>query len=90
MSNQGNSSSSKKICMMSLETMNLQTQIQNYDKPTNKKEDISSSDKSPPTGSPASSSNGPLTIEKPNLDMILLPPRSTLRKSVFNPNARDA
>ena len=59
MSNQGNSSSSKEIHMMSLETVNLQTQSPNYDKPTDKKEDNSSLDKAP-TGSPASSSNGPL------------------------------
>ena len=70
MSNQGNSSSSEEICMMSSKTINLQTRSQNYDKPAS---------------SPASSSNGPLTIKKPNLDMILHPPNSTLRNFVFNP-----
>ena len=88
MSNQGNSSSSEKICMMCSETINLQTRSQNYDKPADKKEDNSFSDKSPPIGSTVSSSNGPLTIEKPNIDMILHPPKSTLRKPFFNPNAR--
>ena len=87
MSNQENSSSLEEINTMSSETINLQTWSQNYVKPADKKEDNSSLDKAPPTGSPASSSNGPLTIEKPNLDMILHPPKSTLRKSVFNPNA---
>ena len=43
MSNQGNSSSSEEICMMSSDTIHLQTRSQNYDKPTDKKEDQSSS-----------------------------------------------
>ena len=43
--------------------------------------------KTPSTGSPESSSTGPLTIEKPNIDMVLCPPKSTLRKVVFNSNA---
>ena len=37
MSNQGNSISSEEICMMSSDTINLQTRIQSYDKPTDKK-----------------------------------------------------
>ena len=73
--------------MMSSDTINLQTRSQSYDKPTEKKEDNSSSRKFPSTGSPESSSTGPLTIDKPNLEMILRPPKSTLRKVVFNPNA---
>ena len=87
MSNQGNSSSSEEIHMMSSNTINLQTRSQNYDKPTNKKEDHFSSGKAPSTSSPASSSTAPLFIEKPTLDMILRPPKSTLRKVVFDPNA---
>ena len=47
MSNQGNSSSSEEIHMMSSDTINLQTQSQNYDKPVDKKEDHSSSGKLP-------------------------------------------
>ena len=58
MSNQGNSSSSEEIRMMSSDTINLQTRSQNYDKPVYKKEDNSSSDKSPPISFPTSSSNG--------------------------------
>ena len=73
--------------MMSSDTISLQSRSHNYDKPADKKEDNYSSDKAPPIGSPASSSNGPLTIEKPKLDMILRPPNSTLRKEIFNPNA---
>ena len=47
MSNQGNSSSTEEICMMSSETVNLQTQSQDYEKPADKKEDNSSSEKAP-------------------------------------------
>ena len=90
MYNQGNSSLSEEIRMMSLDTIHLQTRSQNYDKPMNKKEDQSSSGKSASTGSPESLSTIPLSIEKPTLDMILCPPKSTLRKVVFNPNARAA
>ena len=73
--------------MMFSDTISLQTRSQSYDKPIDKKEDNSSSGKSPSSGSPDSSSTIPLTIEKPNLDMVLRPPNSTLRKVVFNPNA---
>ena len=90
MSNQGNSSSSEEIRMMSLDTIHLQTQSHNYDKPADKNEDHLSSGKAPSTSSPESLSTVPLAIEKPTLDMILRPPKSTLRKVVFNPNARDA
>ena len=87
MSNQGNSSSSEEIHMISSDTISLQTRIQSYDKPVDKKEDHSSSGKSPSTGSPKSSSTISLTIEKPNINMVLRPPKSTLRKVVFNPNS---
>ena len=90
MSNQGNSSSSEEIRMMSSDTINLQTQTQNYDKPKDKKEYHSSSRKAPSTSSPESSSTVPLTIKKPTLDMILHPPKSTIQKVVFNHNARAA
>ena len=90
MSNQGNSSSLEEICMMSLDTISLKTRSQSYDKPADKKEGNSSSRKSSSTGSAKSSSTVPLTIEKPKIDMVLYPPKSTLRKAVFNPNARAA
>ena len=76
--------------MISSDTINLQTQSQNDDKPVDKKEDHSSSGKTPSTSSPKSSSTIPFSIEKPTLDMILHPPKSTLQKVVFNPNARAA
>ena len=87
MSNQGNSSSLEEIRMMSSDTIHLQTQSQNYDKPTYKQEDQSSSGKSPSTSSLKSSSTVPLSIDKTTLDMILCPPKSTLWKAIFNPNA---
>ena len=90
MSNQENSSLSKEIHMMSLDSISLQTRSQNYDKLVDKKEDNSSSGKAPSTGSPESLSTVPLTIGKHALDMILHPPKSTLRKVVFNPNSRAA
>ena len=74
--------------MMSSDTISLQTRSYIYDKPADKKEDNSSSGKAPSTGSPESSSTVPLTIKKPNLDMVLRPPKSTLKKVVFNPNAK--
>ena len=90
MSNQGNSSSSEEICMMSSDSISFQTRSQSYDKIADKKEDNSSSGKAPSTSSPESSSTLPLTIEKPTLDMVLRPPKSNLRKVFFNPNARAA
>ena len=76
--------------MMSSNTINLQTRSQNYDKPTENKEDHSSSGKAPFASSPESLYNVPLSIKNPTLDMILHPPKSTLQKVVFNPNARAA
>ena len=76
--------------MMSSKTVTLTTRTLSYDKPEENKNENPSPYKYPPTGSPTSSFNGPLTIENPNLDMILHPPKSTLRKVVFNPNAQAA
>ena len=76
--------------MMSSKIVNIITQSQSYDKLEEKKIEKPSPDKNPSTSSLACSSNGPVTIEKPNLDMILRPPKSTLRKVVFNTNARVA
>ena len=87
MSNQGNSSSTEEIQMMSSDNINLTPRSQSYDNPEEKKIEKPSLDKAPSTGSPASLSNGPLMIENPNLDMTLRPPKSTLTKVVFNPNS---
>ena len=88
MSSQGTSNFTEEILMMFTETVSLITRSQSYDKPTEKKDKIASSEKVPSTSSSSPPpSNGPLTIEKPNLNLILSPPKSTLWKSVFNPNA---
>ena len=90
MSNQGMYNSTEEIRMMSSEIIILNNHSQSYDKPTEKKDENPSSEKTPSTSSSPSLSNGPLMIEKPNLDLILYPPNSTLRKAIFNPNARAA
>ena len=71
--------------MMSSYTINLNTRSHSYDKPAEKKDE-----KVPSTSSSPCPSNGPVVIEKPNLDLILRPPKDTLRKAIFNPNARAA
>ena len=76
--------------MMSSDTINLNTHSQLYEKPVEKKGENPPSKKIPSTSSPPSSSNVPLVIEKPNLDLILQPPKATLRKVFFNPKARAA
>ena len=62
MSNQGNSSSTEEVRMMSSKTVSWTTHSQSYDKSEEKKNENPSLDKAPPTGSPASSSNGHLAI----------------------------
>ena len=74
--------------MMSLDTINLNNRSHSYHKLVEKKDRNPSSFKVPSTSSPPSSSNGPLVIEKPNLDLIVRPPKATLRKVVFNINAQ--
>ena len=76
--------------MISSETINIETQSQSCDKPMENKIEKPSPDKAPSIGSTASSSTVPLYIEKPTLNMILHPPKSTLRKAVFNPNSQAA
>ena len=73
---------------MSSDTINLNNPSHSYDKPVEKKEKNPFFEKFPSTSSPPYSSNGPLMIEKPILDLILRPPKATLRKDVFNPNAQ--
>ena len=76
--------------MMSSDTINLHTCSYSYDKPIEKKDENPSFEKVPSTSSPPSSYKGPLVIEKPNLNLILQPPKATLRKVFFNPNSRAA
>ena len=83
----GPCSSIDEVKMMSSETINLNTRAHNYDPPPKKKPDEVSPEK-PSTSTPPPS-NG-LHIEKPIPEPDFLPPKSTLRKSVINPNARAA
>ena len=85
MSSQGSSSSTEEIRMMYSYTINLNTHSHSYDKLVEKKDE-----KVPSTSSSPCPSNGPVVIKKPNLDLILRPPKATLKKVVFNPNARAA
>ena len=82
MCSQGTPNFTKEIIMMSSKTISLTTHYQSYEKSAEKKDENPSSEKAP------SSSNGPLTIEKPNHDLIFFPPNITLRKYIFNRNAR--
>jgi hypothetical protein len=78
--------------------INLTTHSKTYDTPSNPDKgkvtngtstlpDPSPSSVSPPSINPSS---GPLQIEKPTFDSILRPPKSTIRKSTFNPSSRAA
>ena len=69
---------------MSSESVSLTTRSQNYDPPPEKKNDNNSTDKIMASIPPLT--NG-INIEKPILDMVLQPPKSTIRKSIFNPSA---
>ena len=74
--------------MISAETIRLTTRTQNFEKSPEKKDEGASSYKTPYTNpsSYLSPSSTPLIIEKPILDAILRPPKSTIQKSVFNPS----
>ena len=73
--------------MMSSETINLNTRAHNYDLPPEKKPDDVPSEK--PSSSTPPPSNV-IHIEKPIPEAFFFPPKSTLRKSIINPNARAA
>ena len=91
MSSQGTSNSNEEIRMTSAENFKLTTRSQRYEKTVQKKDEGTYSEKVHSTNSsPPLLSNGPLTVEKPNLDLIFHPPKSTIQKYVFNPNARAA
>ena len=69
---------------MSDESVSLSTRSQSYVPPPEKKIDNAPTDKTS-TSIPAPT-NG-IQIEKVVLDIVLWPPKSMIRKSVFNPNA---
>jgi hypothetical protein len=95
-SNQSHDESSTSAHIYMFNGINLTTRTTTYDtlikpdkpKPTNG----SLPDPSPPFVSPPFTSppSGPLQIEKPSFDYILCPPKSTIRKSTFNPSSRVA
>ena len=64
-----------------LSANNLQTHGKTYDPPTEK-----SMEKEPPSSQPDIS----LHIKNPPLDIVIRHPKSTLRKTTHNPNARVA
>lgn len=64
-----------------LSAVNLQSCAKTYDPPNEK-----SIEKEPPSSQP----NVSLHIEKPPLDIVIRPPKSTLGKTTHNPNAREA
>jgi hypothetical protein len=78
--------------------INLNTLSKTYDTPSNpdKGKDTNRTSTLPdPSLSSVSlpsvtSPSGPLQIEKPEFDSILRPPKSTIRKSTFNPSSRAA
>ena len=72
---------------MSSESFSLTTRSQDYDPPPKKKTDNFLTEKKSTSLSP--STNG-IQIQKPILDAILQPPKSTLHKYVINPNTCDA
>ena len=63
-----------------LRIVNLQTCAKTYDPPTKK-----SIEKEHPSSQPDISHH----IEKPPLDIVIIPPKYTLRKTTCNPNARE-
>ena len=64
-----------------LNAINLQTREKTYDPPV---------EKSTEKESPSSQLDTSLHIEKPPHDIVIRPPKSTLRKITDNPNARSA
>jgi hypothetical protein len=95
-SNQSHDEASTSAHIYMFNGVNLTTRTATYDtlvKPDKPKTANSSSPDSlpssvnPPSVIPPS---GPLQIEKPSFDSILPPPKSTIRKSIFNPNSRAA
>ena len=68
---------------MSSNTVNINTRSHSYDPPHAKKDDDTSTDK-PLVSTPPPTNR--FHIEKPVLDTILRPPKSIIRKYVFNPN----
>jgi hypothetical protein len=95
-SNQSHDEASTSAHIYMFNGINLTTRTMTYDTPIkpdkSKATNGSLPDPLPSSVSPPSSSPpfGPLQIEKPSFDSILHPPKSTIRKSTFNPSSRAA
>jgi hypothetical protein len=93
-SNQSHDETSTSAHIYMFNGVNLTTRFATYDTPVkpdkSKIANGSSPDPLPSAVNPPSVSppSGPLQIEKPSFDSILRPPKSTIRKSTFNPNSR--
>jgi hypothetical protein len=72
--------------------IDLTTRTMTYDTPPGKpdKEKVTTGTTPDPPSTTVTPPSGPLQIEKPSFDSILHPPKSTIRKSTFNPNSRAA
>ena len=81
-------STSTHVLMMANETAALTTRAKTYD--TNPDKQSIRSTSSLPLTTSSHVSNGSLQIEKPISDNVLRPPKGTIWKLTFNPNARVA
>jgi hypothetical protein len=69
--------------------IDLTTRTTTYDTPAKPdKEKVANGTTSDPPSTTVTPQSGPLQIEKPTFDSILRPPKSTIRKSTFNPSSR--
>ncbi len=76
--------------MLGSDTIALTTRMKTYENPESQTGGRMSSSAQQPPSTPPSGSNGPLQIERPISDNVLRPPKATMRKAIFNPNARAA
>ena len=72
------------------DTVGLTTRNKTYEQIPNSNPGESGKGKGPMDENSFTPPAGPLHIEKPVSDTILRPPKNTVRKTVFNPNARAA
>ena len=80
--------SSSHVLMLGSDTIALTTRMKTYENPESQTGGSTSSSAQQPPSTPPSGSNGPLQIERPISDNVLRPPKATIRKAIFNPNAQ--
>ena len=73
--------------MISSESIHIMTRSQRYDPPQEKKSDNTPVHETTTSIPPPTND---LQIEKPILHTVLWPPKSTIRKSIFNPSVCDS